>query len=423
MSLDPAPVRGRARARRALRASARRWAEMTNLPPEDPRHQLEFLHRQMNEEVNGLEIAARNLADFPDADWELRMAIARQCWDEARHVVMFRRCYERRGRPRRRSTRCSTSSTASPPASTRWWAGWPCRTAASRPPASTPSRTASARRARPGPQDLVELLDTQLADEVQHVRYANEWVKRLVERGGPEATFKMVRAVSQAGRGHAAGGGRGPHLLSGGGGRPARGRLRAGRDRGGQGIDPPRLTDSAPVTEGSRPGVDLVEGEGLAAVASLWRKTGRELRARFGGSSMLPALPPGTEVLLRCGETGAVGDVIAFLADGRLVVHRVVARAGDGTWTLTRGDARLLPDAPIRDAEAIVGRVAGICGPASLQAMPAAPDSLVRRSFVRLFSAALRISPGAGAAALRSVHAGLRLARTVPLLLRRSPGP
>jgi uncharacterized ferritin-like protein (DUF455 family) len=44
----------------------------------------------------------------------------------------------------------------------------------------------------------VELLDAQLADEVQHVRYANEWVKRLVERGGPEATFQVVRSVSQA---------------------------------------------------------------------------------------------------------------------------------------------------------------------------------------------------------------------------------
>ena len=49
-----------------------------------------------------------------------------------------------------------------------------------------------------GAADLVELLDAQLADEVQHVRYANEWVKRLVERGGPDATFQVVRSVSQA---------------------------------------------------------------------------------------------------------------------------------------------------------------------------------------------------------------------------------
>src|SRR5262249_27920119 len=52
-----------------------RWSEMENIPPEDPRHALEFLHRQMNEEVNSIEISARNLTDFKDADWELRMAM------------------------------------------------------------------------------------------------------------------------------------------------------------------------------------------------------------------------------------------------------------------------------------------------------------------------------------------------------------
>jgi hypothetical protein len=176
------------------------------------------------------------------------------------------------------------------------------------------------------------------------------------------------------------------------------------------------------VTEESRP-VDLVEGEGLAAVASLWRKTGRELRARFGGSSMLPALAPGTEVLLRCGEAGGPGDVIAFLAAGRLVVHRVVARAPDGAWTLTRGDARVLPDVPIRDPDAILGRVAGVWRDGALETVPVALDSAARRLSIRLWSAVLRISPGAGAAALRSMHTGLRLARTVPLLLQRSSRP
>jgi len=174
------------------------------------------------------------------------------------------------------------------------------------------------------------------------------------------------------------------------------------------------------VTEKSTP-VDLVEGEGLAAVASLWRKAGRELRARFGGSSMLPALPPGTEVLLRCGEAGGPGDVIAFLADGRLLVHRVVARAPDGAWTLTRGDARVLPDAPIRDPDSILGRVAGIWRGASLEPVPAAPDSFPRRWALRFFSAVLQASPGVGSVALRWLHTGNRLARTLPRLLGRRP--
>jgi len=173
------------------------WAEMTNLPPEDPRHHQEFLHRQMNEEVNGLEIAARNLVDFPDADWELRMAIARQCWDEARHIVMFRRCYEARGGRigeypilnfQYRITTRLPSLVGRLAVQNRSFEA-----------AGIDAIQDGIREARAaGSEDLVELLDTQLADEVQHVRYANEWVKRLVERGGAPATFQMVRSVSQA---------------------------------------------------------------------------------------------------------------------------------------------------------------------------------------------------------------------------------
>jgi len=175
------------------------------------------------------------------------------------------------------------------------------------------------------------------------------------------------------------------------------------------------------VTEGFGGEVELLEGEALVAVASLWRKTGRQLRARFGGSSMVPALPPGTEVLLRCGEEGARGDVIAFLAEGRLVVHRIVARAPDGSWTLTRGDARVLPDVPILDPDAILGRVAGVWRAASLEDVPAGRDSPAGRFVLRLFSAAIQASPRAGAAALRGLHAGNRLARTLPLWLGRRP--
>jgi uncharacterized ferritin-like protein (DUF455 family) len=53
---------------------------------------------------------------------------------------------------------------------------------------------------RSGQQDLGELLDAQLADEVQHVRYANEWVRVIVEREGARATFALVQSVAQADR-------------------------------------------------------------------------------------------------------------------------------------------------------------------------------------------------------------------------------
>src|SRR5262249_8141618 len=73
------------------------WAECRNFPPGHPEKEIEFFHRQMHEELCSVENAARNLADFPEADWDVRMCIARQCSDEARHVLMFRRLCEKRG--------------------------------------------------------------------------------------------------------------------------------------------------------------------------------------------------------------------------------------------------------------------------------------------------------------------------------------
>ena len=74
-----------------------RWVDCANFPPGDPERIVEFLHRQMNEEVNSLEASARSVCDFPDADWELRLDLARQCADEARHAKMFRGALERKG--------------------------------------------------------------------------------------------------------------------------------------------------------------------------------------------------------------------------------------------------------------------------------------------------------------------------------------
>jgi uncharacterized ferritin-like protein (DUF455 family) len=174
------------------------WAEMDNME-NDALLNKEFLHRQMNEEVNGLEIAARNLADFPDAPWELRMSMARQCWDESRHVQMFRRCYERRGGrvgehpvlnfQYRIITRLDTLIGRLAVQNRSF-------EAAGIDGIQEGIATARAR----GEDDLVELLEAQLADEVEHVRYANDWIKRLAEKGGPRAAFDLARSVSHANR-------------------------------------------------------------------------------------------------------------------------------------------------------------------------------------------------------------------------------
>lgn len=170
------------------------WAEMTNLPDDDPLAVAEFLHRQMNEEVNGLEIAARNLVDFPEADWALRMAIARQAWDEARHVVMFRRCVEARG------VRVGDY----PVLNFQYRIATRIDSLLGRLAVQNRSFEAAGLdaiqdgMAQTSEPDLRALLDSQLADEIQHVRFANEWMPELTRRGGARATFELARAVGQA---------------------------------------------------------------------------------------------------------------------------------------------------------------------------------------------------------------------------------
>lgn len=172
-------------------------AELVNLPEGHPESRGEFLHRQMNEEVNGLEMAARNLADFPEADWELRMAMARQAWDEARHVQAFRACCERRG----------VAVGRYPVLNFQYRIITAIPTLIGRLAVQNRSFEAAgidaiqqeiAASPAPGEEDLAELFDAQLADELQHVRYANVWVKRLQERLGPRATMQLAQAVAHA---------------------------------------------------------------------------------------------------------------------------------------------------------------------------------------------------------------------------------
>jgi uncharacterized ferritin-like protein (DUF455 family) len=176
-----------------------RWSEMENIPAEDPRHQQEFLHRQMNEEINSLEISARNLVDFKDADWELRLAMARQCWDEARHIVMFRRCFEGRG----------GTVGEYPVLNFQYRIITAIGSLVGRLAVQNRSFEAAGMDAihdgigeahTSGQADLAELLEAQLADEVHHVRYANEWVNAIVAREGARATFALVQAVARADR-------------------------------------------------------------------------------------------------------------------------------------------------------------------------------------------------------------------------------
>ena len=63
------------------------------------------LHGIFVGELQALEAAGRTLWDFPDAPWEFKMNMARQCWDEARHVQIYEKLIDARGRRDRRVPR------------------------------------------------------------------------------------------------------------------------------------------------------------------------------------------------------------------------------------------------------------------------------------------------------------------------------
>lgn len=168
-------------------------AEMHEYEGNGPEAQRETLHRHMTNEVTSLDIAAQLLVEFPDAPWELQMEIARQCWDESRHVAaLYRRFQEMGGK-----------KGEYPITTFEWTVTSSIDNIAGR--LATQNRTLEA-----GSMDVVgalikafeevgdtrsaEMLDTILADEVQHVRFANRWIKRLAQ-SDRRVLMQVARAV------------------------------------------------------------------------------------------------------------------------------------------------------------------------------------------------------------------------------------
>ena len=90
-----------------------------------------------------------------------------------------------------------------------------------------------------------------------------------------------------------------------------------------------------------------------------------ELRFVAQGVSMIPAIFPGDELIVRREsiEDARSGDVVLFRRGGRLFAHRVVACTGTGEpevgAVITRGDALAQSDAPITVGEWL-GRVSEV---------------------------------------------------------------
>ena len=144
-----------------------------------PAAQRERLHRHMNNEIGSMEIAAQSLVDFPEAPWELRMELARQTFDESRHVAgLYARLCELGG-----------YKGEYPIGNFEWSVTTMQDSLAAR--LALQNRTFEA-----GEMDLLgglkklwrsigddktaDLLETILADEINHVRFANRWIKKMI---------------------------------------------------------------------------------------------------------------------------------------------------------------------------------------------------------------------------------------------------
>jgi len=98
--------------------------------------------------------------------------------------------------------------------------------------------------------------------------------------------------------------------------------------------------------------------ERSALVADVLRRGGRlRVRLQVYGESMLPALWPGDVVeIVSCSLEGIrAGEIVLALRDGRLFLHRFVARCKQDSFLL-RGDSMPGPD-PLFPSEALLGRL------------------------------------------------------------------
>jgi uncharacterized ferritin-like protein (DUF455 family) len=149
----------------------------------------ERVHGILVGELQAMEGAGRTVYDFPDAPWEFAMDMARQVWDESRHVEIYLELLEHLG-----------GYVGEYPESTLLWRCACAEDAA--------ARVAGVNRGleglacdvfnqlihiaqRMGDPILERAVDFVLADEITHVRMGSRWLNELT-RGDPERRQRAI---------------------------------------------------------------------------------------------------------------------------------------------------------------------------------------------------------------------------------------
>lgn len=180
-------------------------------PVETPEGRVRLLHIALiNLEIPAIEVCARIIAEFPEAPWELKLDMARQIWDEARHAVMCRdRLLELGGRlgqfpyhhkvweQAMAGTLQAAPGEAADPAARRRRLAERFVTTQRIHEGNGLDQTLLARETLLAVGDPVtaRIMDFICADEVNHVRYGNRWIEELT--GGGAARDALIRAVEE----------------------------------------------------------------------------------------------------------------------------------------------------------------------------------------------------------------------------------
>ena len=135
------------------------------------------LHGIFVGELQALEAAGRTIWDFPDAPWEFKMNMARQCWDEARHVQVYEKLIDHAGGevgefPESTflfETSCHDDPVLRVTGVNRCLEGLACDA----------FRSLIDYGKETGDDVIAQAVDYVLADELTHVRFGSDWVKKF----------------------------------------------------------------------------------------------------------------------------------------------------------------------------------------------------------------------------------------------------
>ena len=137
------------------------------------------LHGIFVGELQALEAAGRTVWDFPDAPWEFKMNMARQCWDEARHIQTFEKLMDHVGAEVGQypestflfETSCHDDPVLRVTGVNRCLEGLACDA----------FRSLIEYGREVGDLKIAQAVDFVLADELTHVRFGSDWSREFTK--------------------------------------------------------------------------------------------------------------------------------------------------------------------------------------------------------------------------------------------------